>query len=331
MKKEVERNHDAKNKRYKTHLPLDYSKLKPKDFVSKNPWAKHIDTYPVRFANFIFFTLKAAVIKMEHSRTPEALLYMQNTIRSIPRHKMDHPGASCAQRKRYHAYCRPDFCEFAALPTEELKLAYTTNIVGEFWYEEKTKKGRPSTKAMDQILAKFDEFSTIAVMNRLTRWLNQNCNESIHHRLFRIISKSKSFKYEHILFAALMAAVIHNVGYEGAIGSLYRQMGTYYREEQKVLRWRDDGRRKSGEEKHQKKKKISRFADSTPLVDGGLPNYAPGFAFEDEHIDGVVQFEERQDAIARDAQNLNDDDVDIDQAEQDPDRINEVLNLDNET
>ena len=181
VKKGVRRAHEEKNKKDKTDLPLDYSKLKPKDFLSKNPWVKHIDTYPVRFANFIFFTLKAAVIKMEHSRTPEALLYMQNTIRSIPRHKMDHPGASCAQRKKYHAYCRPEFCEFAALPTEELKLAYTTNIVGEFWYEEKTKKGRPSTKAMDQILAKFDEFSTIAVMNRLTRWLNQNCNESIHH------------------------------------------------------------------------------------------------------------------------------------------------------
>ena len=243
---------------------------------------------------------------------------------------MDHPGASLAQRKKYHAYCRPDFCEFAALPTEEQKLAFETDIIGEFWYEEFDKKGRPSTKAMDKIIAKFDELSTIEVMNRCTRWLNQNSNESIHHRLFRIISKSKSFKYEHILFASLMAAVIHNVGYEGSIGYLYHQMGTYYRDEQKTLRWRDDVRRKNSEEKHQKKKKISRYEFNTPLVDGGLPDYAPGYAFEDEPIDGVAQFEERQDAIARDAQELNDDNLDIDHIELNHAEINEELDLDNE-
>ena len=128
-----------------------------------------------------------------------------------------------------------------------------------------------------------------------------------------------------------MAAVIHNVGYEGSIGYLYQQMGTYYREEQRTLKWRDDCRRKNSEEKHQKKNKDSRYEFKTPLVDGGLPDYAPGYAFEDEPIDGVSQFEERQDAIARDAQELNDDDVDIDQAELNPDGINEQLDLDNET
>ena len=145
-----------------------------------------------------------------------------------------------------------------------------------------------------------------------------NNNESIHHRLFRIISKSKSFKYEHIKFAALVTALIHNVGYEGCVGRMYQAMGTYYEEEQRIFRWRDDNRRKNSEEKHRKSKNKSRFMFHTPLVDGGQPNYDPGLGFEDVPIDGLRQFEEQQQNIARDAANseLSDANLDIDNADQ---------------
>ena len=158
-------------------------------------------------------------------------------------------------------------------------------------------------------------------------WVNQNNNESIHHRLFRIINKSKSFKYEHIKFAALVTALIHNVGNEGCVGRMYQAMGTYYEEEQRIFRWRDDNRRKNSTEKHGDDKNKSRYMFHTPLVDGGQPNYDPGLGFEDVPIDGLRQFEEQQQNIARDAANseLSDANLDIDKAEQNHEDIDEEL------
>ena len=280
----------------------------------------------------VFFLLRDAVKAMGNSREEDAIQFMQNTIRSIPRHKMDHPGASVEERNSYHAYCRSDFCEYVGL-TQEQKLAYHTDKTGEFWYNELDKDGKPISEARNQIIQAFDDLSTLAIMRRCTMWVNQNNNESIHHRLFRIISKTKSFKYQHILFASLCAAVIHNVGYEGCIGHMYQRMGTYYVEEQKILRWRDDQRRKNSGEKHRKKKTASRYQLATPLVDSGQANYEAGFGFEDAPedlpIDGVIEFEERQAARARDAEDCElDEDLDIDHLENNPADVNEELDID---
>ena len=105
----------------------------------------------------------------------------------------------------------------------------------------------------------------------------------------------------HLLVGANIAAVCR-------VGSALYSVGVYYREEKKALAWRDECCKKNSREKHQKKKKESRYMFDHPLVDGGQPNYEPGFAFEDIPIDGIFDFEERQAGIDRDAQNkeLND-------------------------
>ena len=323
--------HEAENKANNTpNKPLDYTKLNNSNFNQVNPWRDYKEIYPVRFANLIFFVLRDAVKKMGNSRSDEAIQYMSNSIRSIPRHKMDHPGASVAQRNVYHQFCRGDFCEYKLLETDEQRANFQCKTKYEFWYEEFDQLNRPSTKAMDKIIEVFDSLATIEIMSKCTRWLNQNNNESIHHRLFSIISKSKSFEYDHISFAALLAAVIHNVGYESCIGQLHQAMGEYYNEEQRSLKQRDYDRKRNASENHQKKKKNSRYQFDHPLRDEGQPNYEPGHGFENIPIDGVLDLEEREEGISLDAANvvLNAPILNIAELEQGLIPVDEQLNID---
>ena len=93
---------------------------------------------------------------------------------------------------------------------------------------------------------------------------------------------------------------------------------------------------KNSGEKHRKMKKASKYQFATPLVDSGQANYEAGFGFEDAPedlpIDGVIEFEERQAARARDADDneLNDADLDIDHLENNPGEVDEELDVDDE-
>ena len=168
----------------------------------------------------------------------------------------------------------------------------------DFWIPEEDKQGNPITKAMDQIIETFDKLSDIRLMAKLTRWLSQNTNESVHFRLFNIISKTKYYKYNHINFAAWLTAIIHNNSYENAIGRLYSHIGSFTEEEKVLLMHSDGERKRNSTEKHQKIKKDSRFKHKTALrkmSELKEINYSAGFGFEDYEIDGVAEFERRLD------------------------------------
>ena len=138
----------------------------------------------------------------------------------------------------------------------------------------------------------FDELADPDKMSRCTRLLSQNCNESIHARLFRMILKGKFHKYYHIDLAALLTTVIHNLGYEQGIGSMYKHYGAYLKEEIRNFINKDNARLANAEKKHQDAKIKSRHHGRTPL-DKEPSLYCPGFMFEDHILKNIAEFEKR--------------------------------------
>ena len=191
------------------------------------------------------------------------------------------------------------------------------------------KEGRLLTKSTCHV-ACFDKIADPNVMRRLTRWLTQNSNESIHNRLFHIISKTKYFRFHHVNFAAYITGIIHNVGYEQALGKLHKHMGVYYEEEKQHLKGLDDKREIHSQEKHQTAKKKSRYAQKPPLKSTEI-HYSAGFAFEDYEIQGVLQFEAslvRATEVADDLQR-DDDELELLQVADDMQRDDELELLPN--
>ena len=148
---------------------------------------------------------------------------------------------------------------------------------------------------MNKIIAKFDSFADVDVMKKLTRWLSQNTNESIHHRLFSIISKTKSFNYNHIHFAAAITTIIHNIGYEYALGMLYQHVGAFSMRERKLFQYLDSERKRNALEAHQKKKKESAWKNKPDLkrISEDI-HYSPGYGFEEYEVQSIQEFERQQ-------------------------------------
>ena len=102
-------------------------------------------------------------------------------------------------------------------------------------------------------------------MQRCTRGLTQNNNESLHHRLFIYISETKFFGFPHVRFAALLDVVVHNVGYKACFGRLYDKIGVYNEQEYKHLKYLDQERNYNGSAKRREIKNKSRYGKSTIL------------------------------------------------------------------
>ena len=185
---------------------------------------------------------------------------MSDSIKAIPRHYMDHIGASLEDRKQYHALCHKDFCKFKKLsPKDQEKYKVTKN--GEFYIEEYNQKGEKIDDCMKSIINVFDELGSVDVMSRCTRLLNQNVNESIHARCFCLVNKITAYEYDHYDFAAFHAMLIHNNSHELIFGMWYEQLGDYSEEDRKVFVAKDNLRRFHAGPKHQeylKKTKIQK-------------------------------------------------------------------------
>ena len=87
---------------------------------------------------------------------------------------------------------------------------------------------------MDKIRDKFDELGAYDTCSRLYRFLNQNVNESLHNRCFRMVSKIKSYQKNHIIFAAQMTMHIHNHGYRRTLGRWHEHFGNYTKDEHNI-------------------------------------------------------------------------------------------------
>ena len=251
----------------------------------------------VRFANLIFISLKK-IVKNENNLPREELLdRMQETVMAIPRHYCDYPEATKVERMEMHVLCNPEWCDYYKDPEN-----YKVDTPQCLYIPEINTTNEPCNDAIRTIVDCFDNLAARTVMERLTLWLSQNSNESIHNRLFHIISKTKWFEFNHVNFAAYLTATIHNVGYEGTLGKIHSSVGVYYNRERKHLQSLDKDRIRQSLEHHQKAKQKSRYGGKPPLKPEEI-HYSAGYAFEDHDIEGVAQFEEslaRRAAVEKD-------------------------------
>ena len=261
---------------------IAYEKLGPDDFNKRRVFTKETClTYQNRFANLYLFVLNKAVKKQNHSQSPESLKYMSDSIKAIPRHYMDHIGASLEERKQYHALCHKDFCKFKKLsPKDQEKYEVTKN--GEFYIDEYNQKGEKIDDCMKSIINVFDELGSVDVMSRCTRLLNQNVNESIHARCFRIVNKINPYEYDHYNFAAFHALLIHNNSHELIRGMWYEEFGEYSEADRKNFVAKDNLRRFHAGPKHQEYLKKQKYLDKKGEIHQNQDiNYNPGQMFED--------------------------------------------------
>ena len=295
VKKSVKTAHDTKNRalvrKHLAPVPLDYSELESSDFTIKHAFSEAQQTkIPYTMSNLIMHNLKNVLNETDGKRDSESLQKMANSIKAVARHYQDHPNATFEEREVCHIYCDASYCEYLT------NRDYRPKQAGHFYVNQKDKNGEQSREVMDQINDLFDEFAKEQTMNRLTRWLTQNVNESLHNRSFRLISKLKHYQWPHLMFAAVLTAVIHNNGYECGIGQLFRNIGEYTDTDAKRLR-RFDAERKRHATAHHKAIKIeSKFRLSKVQLTPGEEHYIPGYGFEDhqEPLDDLEEFDERQ-------------------------------------
>ena len=273
-------------------LPIDYKTLKASDFTTKHAFSEAQETkLPYTMANLCMHNLKNCLKKTKGQRDLASLKQMSDSIKAVARHYQDHPHATIEEREACHKYCDSQYCKF--LTNREHK----PERAGHFYVDEKDKKGKQSRAVMDEINKLFDEFAKEETMNRLTRWLTQNVNESLHNRLFRLISKLKHYQWPHLMFAAVLTAVIHNNGYECGIGQLYKDIGEYTELDKKKLKQFDEDRKRHASAHHRAAKIRSKFRLAKVQLESGEEHYKAGYGFEDhqeEPLDDLGEFEERQ-------------------------------------
>ena len=266
----------------------DYSELLPDDFKIKKPFANQEDRYMIRFSNLFLYVVKKCASEGKYEKTPETINKMSNSIRAIPRHYSDHRDATPEQRHKYHEYCDQSFCDYVRTPESE-RVKYLPKKDGEFYIAEWDDQGNPITKQMDIIWDKFDQLGSYDTCSRCCRFLNQNINESLHNRCFRMISKIKSYQKNHIIFAAHMTMNIHNYGYRRTLGRWHVHLGSYTPDEEALFAQRDKTRLENSSEEQQKRKKKSFFKNKDPLKDEEV-RYCPGYMFEDHPLEGAAQY-----------------------------------------
>ena len=281
----------AEHRKLLEEKKLDFNGLVDKDWTTINPFSTfNLTSLSTKYANLILVALTNAVKHTRGSQTPESIKFMSNALRAIPRHYMDHVGASEHDRRTlYHSFCSIEFCKFTRLQDSE-KGDYEPEKNGDLYILELNKKGERQTLVMESILKCFDKLGAVSVMSRCTRLLNQNINESLHSRCFRILDKTKFYKYFHVEFAAQLAMLIHNCGYEYTLGTLYTQFGQYFTDERKNFDRKDAQKKRNAGKRHQVKKVLSKYRGKAPLI-SGPSDYEPGFMYEDLELPGVAAFE----------------------------------------
>ena len=177
------------------------------------------------------------------------------------------------------------FCKFLQLSSTEQEAYKPTNQQGKPCDSELYVDGEEGEKIMQKIINKFDELATTTIMRRCTRFLNQNVNESIHSRLYTIVSKTRHYTRDRICYAAERAFMVHNHGYLGA--SLYQKWDCFSQEEILELE-RNDANMLL------KAQNTKKTRSAKPMLKDEEINYSSGFGFEDHPpLYNLDEFSER--------------------------------------
>ena len=186
---------------------------------------------------------------------------------------MDHITATVHERRdHYHKHCHESFCKFLQLSPGEQENFTPTDRKGNPCNSELYVEGEGGDVAMQDIINKFEELGSVIVMRRCTRFLNQNVNESIHARLYTLVSKIKHYKRDRLCFAAERVILIHNHGHFGS--SLYHKWDCFSDEEIQVLKTEDANMMR-------KARTTKKTKTAKPMLKDDDVNYCSGFGFED--------------------------------------------------
>ena len=216
----------------------------------------------------------------------DSLQRMSNAFNAIPLHYMDHITATVQERRdHYHKHCHKSFCKFHQVSPEEQEAFKPTDRKGNPCDNELYVEAMGGEKIMQDIIKLFVKLGHTSVMRRCTRFLNQNVNESIHARLYYIVSKIKHYSRVRLCFAAERVLLVHNHGHFR--GSLYHKWDCFSDEEIRILKSQDaDMLRKA---QTTKKKRTAK-----PMLNDEDVNYCSGFGFEDHPpLLDVDEFDER--------------------------------------
>ena len=216
-------------KRFRKNLTEVFNKSGFKrGMVYRYPFRDDKDNLACRFSNLYLFMLRKTIIENRNGRDQDSIDKMCNVVKSIPRHYMDHSGASLDHRRtKYHVNCTSSFCDYVRTPEHEQEKYIPKNkdggsMDGELWLPEAI-SSEEHQNILNKIIGVFDEHATPSLMSRCTRYLNQNVNESVHARLYRVINKTIHYSRLHVNFACQQTMSVHNSGYRTA--SLLNKLG----------------------------------------------------------------------------------------------------------
>ena len=174
---------------------------------------KHVKIFQIDILIYAFIISKK--LHAERKTYPE----IHKALMAIPHHYSDGPGKTLDQREIMHLNCDPNLCAFKKITPAQKKDFVPMNtegfaVAGDFF-------DYPDT--FDQVLLAFESQSSESRVMASSRPLTQNINESLHSKLWRIVSKYKTYSLSCYNFAIQHIMICHNYGYVD--GSLLPEQG----------------------------------------------------------------------------------------------------------
>ena len=172
------------------------------DYYVKHPLSSSADILSHRFSNLIVHTIRT----LKGSDDP--LNTICDAIKAIPYHYMDGPELDYAKREELHSRCNHLWCSYVQCSVEDRKEFVPKNKKGQVVESTFTQ----IDSVQEAIIEAFEAQANKDKISKCFRDLNQNLNESVHARLFRITSKAKKYKISRYRFAAQRVAIENNFG-----------------------------------------------------------------------------------------------------------------------
>ena len=176
------------------------------DYYVKHPLSSSADILSHRFSNLIVNTIRSL------KGSDEPVDTICNAIKAIPYHYMDGPELDYAKREELHSRCNPLWCSYSQCSVKDRKEFVPKNKRGQVVESTFTQ----IDTVQEAIIEAFEAQANADKISKCFRDLNQNLNESVHARLFRLTSKAKKYKISRYRFAAQRVAIENNFGKLGA-------------------------------------------------------------------------------------------------------------------
>ena len=140
-------------------------RLTKQTYYPRYPLRRNKNQLALNYSNQISKAVK------EHIKKPA--IFKSNAIKAIALHNMDHVLATRLQQKRFHRLCDVKWCKYLIAVSK-----------GEKYKLDKNKPLACHKQVQVEVEKTFAKCADLAKMERLTRNVSTNLNESIHARFF---------------------------------------------------------------------------------------------------------------------------------------------------